>query len=199
MAINGGSIIDKLKDIQYSLFHRFRSMLPPSSRKIIESYGNEQIIKIIVNRIPVNRLFTILLALLSLGKAELVKKRLHYDNIFHLRMILILRNGKQLVFEKTHVPNLESINSYSGQSFPINSVPKISLNEFVMNTQKFMGNSFFTYNPSTNNCQRFVLDSLRANHVPISSSLYKFIWQDAQKLVSTLPTPIQHLVKKILD
>ena len=60
----------------------------------------------------------------------------------------------------------------------------IKLIDFVSNTIKLMNEYNYThYDAVSNNCQRFIIDSLRSNHL-LTPDLYDFI--DQEQLVNNL-------------
>ena len=65
---------------------------------------------------------------------------------------------------------------------PVLSIPSgLTINKLIENTQKSMGSKFIPYSSSSNNCQDFILNVLKANQMD-SQELNAFIKQDTSMI-----------------
>ena len=69
-----------------------RQNFPPKARKTIKDYQNYVVKSIAVARNPVQSYVTKALNFLSGGTVEEQKKKLNYDELFHLFMVVVLEN-----------------------------------------------------------------------------------------------------------
>ena len=60
-------------------------------------------------------------------------------------------------------------------------VPKMTLNDYIQNTKRFMKENFFSYHPNTNNCQDFISAILQANGIK-EHNVYNFVKQDTSMI-----------------
>ena len=199
--VNGGGITDFLKSIPSRIFgviNGTRYNFRPQDRKILEQDGNEQITLIKIVREPVHKIVNSIMNGITLGKFNEIKKEKGYDSFFHLFLIVQLSNNKYVRIEKNEVIalTLKSDNN-SGNNDSMQTIPQNhpSLNQFLKNTENYMGqDKFFKYDGVLNNCQDFVLAMLQANGL-LSSQLELFIKQD----VSDVPFYSKFFAKKVTD
>ena len=70
---------------------------------------------------------------------------------------------------------------------PIENIPaNLSVRQLIENTEKLMGSKFLPYNPSTNNCQDFVMAILRANNL-LTPELQQWVKQNTSSLFKKDP------------
>jgi len=142
-----------------------RTGLPPSMQKVLDSYGNKNVVGMTIGRNPLSSVLTGALDAMSFGQFS---KNNPYDKLFHLQLVIKLDDGHSLTFEKTQSPSLwvGSSTNPDMQWCSVNVSHKISLNDLVMNTYNFMSNNKFNgYSSKENNCQTFVMACLDANHL----------------------------------
>lgn len=104
--IEGEGILELAKNAIHVLFHGARRDVPPKFRDTLSKYHDETIKKLIIRRQPIQKGVKTLVDILSLGKLSKNQKKLHYDDLYHLSMIIVLSSGKLLLLEKNAVPNL---------------------------------------------------------------------------------------------
>jgi hypothetical protein len=169
--------------------------LPKSFRKFLSSHGDELLDTFVVYRVPLDTLTNITLQLLTAGDWEGIKKRAGVDQLFHTFAII---NNKYL-YEKTSVPVLkEGVPSREGAVSQIAPVQRMTIRDFVNNAISKMGQSYFSYNAFTNNCQDFLMGSLRANDMLVPA-VSLFLKQDTQKIVEETPALSKYLAEKIVN
>lgn len=164
-------------------------LLPPSVRTILEKIGNEKVSSLTIQRQPVEKVYQALINTISLGAFKQTLKKLDYDEVFHLSLIV---NGKYKL-EKLDVISLVEYKPESNPKIERVNIVSDKLNSFTISemldkTRDYMGASDFTnYNAKTSNCQRFIDSILSANGV--NTQEYKrFINQDSEAIFQNMPS-----------
>ena len=162
-----------------------RDEFSPSVRQLLSSIGDAPIQQITVCRTPIEKVLSKLLNWLSLGQFYSNMKRMGYDEMFHLYLIVRLSNDVHIRIEKNHVVEVYTVKpefkntEFRSVQYIANS---LTLNKLLVNSVSFLGNSFFVYDSVHYNCQHFVQSILEANNL-INSELQTFIRQDAGKIL----------------
>ena len=164
-----------------------RKNFPPSSRKVLEQYGNIPIEKMYVARKPLSQKFQVALKALSF----LSGKEPSHDQLFHLFLVCELPDGVRIRVEKNQTLNVEP---YEGAILEESvEVPmgdkksKLTINQMLEKTKNAIGEyDFFIYNGfnGQQNCQNFVLNNLKSNGIEVPKELHDFILQPVSGLVS---------------
>jgi len=178
-----------------------RKGLPPSARSTLEQYGDELIQSMMLRRDPVQQAINKAFDLLTLGQWSKAKSAENYDNLFHLGLVVTLQSGKSILIEKNEVINIGNPKPLQSNSetLPLPPLPTpTSLNEFIMNGVKTKGDSFYTYDPFSNNCQDFIAVLLQSNN-SYTPEAVQFVKQPVESLVSQLPSWTQPLARGITD
>ena len=91
---------------------------------------------------------------------------------------MVFKTSKgEILFEKNARINASTTIPKSEDWYDLNNVPRMTLNDYIQNTKKFMKEKFFPYHPSTNNCQDFISGVLQANGIR-DQNVYNFVKQD---------------------
>lgn len=153
-----------------------------SVQKVINRIGDDEITKITANRTPLSKVLKFLLNITSSGQLEKKMEKTDYDTLCHLFMVIQTKNG-MFVVEKNEVIQIYKFKSIGKgtQTLPVPVNAGLTLNDMLENTKNSMGDKFFSYKASDNNCQYFL------NKMLISSGLNtdvleKFILQDVRTL-----------------
>lgn len=167
-----------------------RNDYPPKVRNILKNVGNQTIKSITIKRTPVSGLITGALSVFSLGKFGKRMER-SFDELFHLFIEITLNNNQKVILEKNEVINMES-NPKSRPDTEMKivntSIPQITLDEMLNNTEQYMGQKdFFGYSAKDNNCQDFIVSFFKANNIGDESDI-SFIKQDTKSLFKNLPS-----------
>ena len=174
------TLLKYLDKVKSSVFFPTES-LPKSALKLFEKYKDNQIVKIEINREPVNKVLQKVLNIITFGGFEMAKKRLSYDDMFHLYMIVELDIGVKLKIEKNQKINIEEVKSYKMErnDMMISVDRPLTLQSMFKQTiDKVGAYRFYIYSAFQNNCQRFILDILQSNNLG-NPEMYKYILQDA--------------------
>jgi len=161
------------------------NQMPPSARDYLQKNGDQTITSMRIERIPLGGLQKNLTAIVYVR--ELLTKfkkpeNIPQDDLFHLQVILTLSNGRRVMWGKEEVIKL-SETIYKGDKMESRDLGKtnIKLQDFVDKTAKYMGAKFAPYNAFDNNCQDFIIASLKANGLGTQAD-YDFVKQDTKDL-----------------
>jgi hypothetical protein len=181
--LEGEGIIDYFKP---------RDSYNNTSKRTIATFGSSPIVSITLSRAPIQSFITKALDLVSFGKFSKLQQKYGFDRLFHLSMIAdIEHNGarRKVTIEKNAVINISSkFKSEADAEFK--SVPmkgSITLSTLMDKTQAMMGSQFFPYNAFNNNCQVFINDVLKANHL-LTPELHEWLFQNVDQIASELPS-----------
>ena len=145
--------------------------MPPNVKDILNRRGDAIVNSIKIGRTPVQSAIQGILKTLS---------TVPYDNLFHLFMIFKTTKG-EILFEKNARINASTTIPKSEDWYDLNNVPKMTLNDYIQNTKRFMGPKFFPYHPNTNNCQDFISGVLQANGIR-DQNVFNFVKQDTSMI-----------------
>ena len=159
MKQSGGGLLDPLIAKSFN----------PHVKSIVDKYGDEVITGMTIFRVPLSAFLNIAINAISLGQFNKAKGSNGYDAFFHLGLNLTMSSGVKLTLEKTEVVHMEThhTSDKNMEVMTIANVPNATLKELLNNTKKLMGNKFFTYSASSNNCQYFIRDVLLSNGIMI--------------------------------
>jgi len=156
----------------------------PYVRKIIEQHGNKKIIRAVAHRKPVDKPLTSALNVVSLGQFA---KQNPYDDLFHLSLFLFLEDGTVMSIEK-----IENINIVinppthaKAETQEIGNFHPVTLNDLIDGAKKVLGDKYFKYDASVNNCQAYIMALLKGSGLGTAED-YKFIKQDTEQIFKGL-------------
>lgn len=176
--LTGGGIIDTATTAIFG-----RTKYPPDQQKLIDKYGDIKVVSATIGKNPLSSFLTGILNVLTLGGFQQFINKSPYDKLFHIYIILHLENGTNILVEKRPSIQMKVVVSYNPPKTQQikTSVPGITFKTILDNTQKKQGSGYFTYNASSNNCQKFILDMLTANRL-YTPYLKDFVYQDVSEL-----------------
>jgi hypothetical protein len=133
---------------------------------------------------------------MTLGEFGKINKKLgqHYDEIFHLALVVSIEiNGqlKNIVVEKEATINI-STQYKTNENTQILFMPSLknkslTLNKMLETTREKIGNEkYFSYNAFGNNCQNYIFNILYINN-EIDQKMATFIFQDSLLILKELP------------
>ena len=151
-------------------------------QKVINRIGDDEILKITVNRTPLSKVLKFLLNITSLGQFEKKMENTDYDTLYHLFMVITTNSGSYVV-EKNEVIQIYKLKSLGKgtETLPVPINAGLTLNDMLETTKNRMEDKFFTYKPTNNNCQYFINNMLISNNLN-TDVLEKFILQDVRTL-----------------
>ena len=182
----------------------FRVKAEPSNefKRHLDLYGIFAISKIYICREPLAKGVEMFVNIFTLGKYNKLKNDLHYDQVFHLYLMILLSNGMWMLLEKNERPVLKpseisKVNNYEHLSVALQP-DTITLREFVENAITLMGdNEFFIYDSIISNCQKFVTDVLSSNNL-WSTKYDLFVNQSINESLDKI-NGLKGILRKITD
>ena len=146
------------------------------SKKTLQEYGSKEIKSIKIFREKIDGILRKAISVISD----------HQGNLYHLGMVITLDDNQEITVEKNHVVNVVKGSPFknSTEVMDVSLQGKhITLNELLDKTIEAMTpNVFFDYNGITNNCQNFVMNILKTNHL-LSKEAEDFTLQNLDDLV----------------
>ena len=172
-SIEGEGILDLINRVLYNKYDYTNSV-----KQLLNLYGNERIIKIQIQRKPINSIFNKILD--SIHKSE-------YDKYFHLSLLCYIKDGFILI-EKNENINMLYNPIIDGQIYSIGYLQNnLSINQMLNNTIKNIGvHNYYQYQALNNNCQDFLINILRSNNLLRDSE--SFIKQDVKYIYDNYKT-----------
>lgn len=160
--------------------------VPDDVKQWLEKYGNSKIHGLYVGKIPIRKIWSDMLKIISKGKLEQIMKELKYDHLYHTfilyhlkddnSMWMVERNGRLSV--KAYNPLIKH-EEFGGQArfLPVIISDK-TVSEMFENHEKLIGgwDKLIWYDPVLNNCQKFINNHLRANGL-LTNEIEKFVNQ----------------------
>lgn len=195
----GEGIIDNIK----GFLKGPRKDYPPRVRNLFQKYKDVDITDIIVCREAISP--SKILDILTLGAYGKAVKKLGYDSMFHLYMVMTLSNNEILRVEKNAVITMKPFNKELPEDNMNVSMSPINFVEFFENAKEYhekeTSKSFYLYNSVDNNCQMFSLSCLKGNGLG-NAEIYDFIKQDVRALLDEIDTEggfLEKAAEKITD
>jgi len=204
-----GDLVGKVKEIGKRVVSvatkGVRKGYAPSARKMLQQYGDAVITEMVVRRDPIQSALNVALNTVTAGAWNRAKKKLSYDNLFHLGLVVRVKKGGRstgLIIEKNEVINIAPVKTPDSDTEFI-PVPlrgqQLTLSQLMDRAQAAKGDSsFFTYDPFYNNCQDFVLGILRANGLA-TEDIATFVKQPLESLIPQLPDYTGKVAKAVTD
>ena len=156
--------------------------LPNNVKRLLHTYGDEEITEIIIARRPLSSGTKILFNMASAGNFQKRLNELPYNKIYHLFLIVTTTKGK-VILEKTELINMKkhSKRTSDTETKTIYSIPEgLTLNKLMEKAKTKMGDKFTSYAAKDNNCQNFVSSILVANS--LGGDITGFVNQDVEHL-----------------
>jgi len=169
------------------------SEYPYRVQRFIDENKDKTIESMTLYRSPITSIIKKLLYVLSLGRISTEElKRIGYDDLFHLYMIVQFSDDTRAILEKNQNINVSDDIRTRGEGAESLSVPlstRPTLGEVLEKTQRRMGRRYFHYDFKTNNCQDWLDSLLRANGLATPDTT-AFIKQNVGELLNSLPPDV---------
>lgn len=187
---SGFDLMRHLSGIAHAL-KGVRTNFKPAMRDILSKLGDIPIVDMVVVRRPLSSKFNAIIGFI--GKVTGSKGATH-DKLFHLMLVINLSNGSVVQLEKNEDLNIDYYKkSTVDEVIPVQTPQGATLNILLQNAiSKFGNNRIFEYDGFTNNCQKFIMDLLVANNVPLNPTETQFILQDVSQLVPAWAQRMAH-------
>jgi len=188
-------VLDRIRD-----FLTGRARLPVALENALKKYGKETIKNVLVCRKPVQSGIRALLNIATKGELDKKLRENKYEDLYHLKMYLVLTSGVRMLIEKNERINfMVNPPDEDDDCRVVERVVNIPFNQFIERAIKRVGiRDFITYNARTLNCQQFIMNLLISNNIS-SPSLTKFVLQDADDLVFKEYPQLEKIAKVITD
>ena len=173
-------------------------------KKILSKYGKEDILAIRLGRRPINDKVETAFNLISLGKWKEGRAKYFYDVLFHLFIIITLKDGTKLSLEKNSIVTMTINDSRCSdkdvQCKELNyTANSITVEDFVTKPLARIGKEdYFVYSPFKQNCQMFVSQVLSTFGL-LTPEVKQFVYQDISELVKDLPFYVKLIGKTVTD
>ena len=187
--VAGSSIMD---------FFKGRQGPSPQVREFLARYGDMQIKEMRVCRKPIQKVLDIILNVFSFNEWQRRKRDLHYDQVFHLYILVKLSDNKTYLLEKNEVVTMKSYKPESGTDcVPITISNDLTLFQLIKKGEEFQGNDkFWLYNAKSNNCQVFVMMVLLGSRLG-NDDVYTFVKQNTDYLVNGILERISNVATDV--
>jgi hypothetical protein len=205
MHLEGAGIFDWFKEKASKAVSAVKDYFKPRldgynniSKKTIEQYGNMPIKQLFILRTPISGGLNKVINFVSLGKWEELKKKYSFDSLFHLSLVALLENGKNIIIEKNDVVNI----SPEYKMYPTSETVDIPLGNNNLTINKLLetarakvgDNTFFSYDAFKNNCQFFIRYLLEGQNL-YSEQAKNFLFQDLENIYKDLPSYVPKVMK----
>jgi hypothetical protein len=204
--LKGAGLFDSIKNFVSSRIQKIQNYFNPylgyrpKVSEIIKENENNKIIRIYAFRKPIMSILNKVLNLISNNKFDEGKKLSNYDNMYHLGLIVILENNKNIRVEKNERIDMEYLNENEiqeqGELLSIDINKNITFGELLKNAQDGMKNEYFEYTPFGNNCQVYSKSLLLYSGL-LSDEANNFIFQPIETIIKTLPKSTPKIAKLI--
>ncbi len=166
---------------------------------LLSKYGDVKITKLYYSRKPIQKAISTALSIASLGEVDRLKERKGYKDIYHDGLIVYLQSGEVFRLEKNASIELNNFTKEENEilfSVPFNKELTINI---LLNNGKEVGQSFYEYDHTKNNCQTFVHTILTKNNLMNSNLEKEVARQDAQAISATLPKDVNNIMNIATD
>ena len=166
---------------------------------LLGKYGDVKITKLNYSRKPIQKVISTALSIASLGEVDKLKEREGYKDIYHDGLIVYLQTGEVFRLEKNASIELNNFVDEPNEllfSVPFNKDLTINI---LLNNGKEVGQTFYEYDHTKNNCQTFVHTILTKNNL-MNSTLEKEVKkQNAEAISALLPKDVNNIMNIATD
>ena len=161
------------------------------AKKILNEFGDEPIESITLFRYPLQSGIQKALEVLTKGKSKE-----NYDKLFHLGMIVKIKNTDILVEKNENITINRNIpHNADMEKMPVHVPHGLTLNDMLDDAHEDMGDeAFWGYEAFSTNCQNFLLNMMRSSGL-LTNAEEDFIYQDLTQLIEDTPAFVRHLAK----
>jgi endonuclease/exonuclease/phosphatase family metal-dependent hydrolase len=160
----------------------FLSSRPSNLDNFMKEKGDLKMNKFDICRSPINSVFKKIVDTLTVGKLSEIQKKLNYDNVFHLYLIITFENGETYSVEKTEVVFVANFEpTRDGECKETNVNKSVTFNQVIEDLEVKLGKNLYRYDIAKYNCQNFLLNFSHASGV---TDFDDFIYQDLGEAIS---------------
>ena len=178
--VEGGSMLNtNIFDLRNNALNA-TSSAPPNVLKLLQKYGDAQIQYIKINRTPVQSGIQKALGFLSKNNNfENELKKMPYDTLYHLQMIISTNKGRVCI-EKNERINM-SEKPVETETINVKFPSGLTIQQIYDNGIKYAGSSKFYGYSVSNNCQMFIMYLLSGSNLNTPENV-AFTKQDTSSL-----------------
>jgi len=158
---------------------------PKAINDYLKLHGNKKLRRIIVSRKPVSAKIQYIADLVTFGGWTQNMKKLNYDDVYHLFMIVELDDGTLFKLEKNSRVDITLHDNKLGDT--MKSIDNINntLNDMFEISEKEYGlERIYRYDPFKTNCQMLLVDLISAIN-KMTPQLREYIMQTASMLIES--------------
>jgi hypothetical protein len=178
------------------------NFVPDNVKQWLDKYGNSKIHGLYVGKLPIRKIWSDMLKVLSKNKLEEIMKELKYDHLYHTFILYHLKDDNSTwMIERNGRLNVKAYNpmikheEFGGQAkfLPIITTDK-TVGEMFSNHEKMIGSwsKLVWYDVEKNNCQKFLTNHLRSNGL-LTNENSNFINQKLKKIMKDFTITKQFL------
>lgn len=160
-----------------------------TTNRNLSDFKDEVIYDMKILRSPLPRHMDEALDLITRGEFTNLKQKYHFDQVFHLAVMVTTTKGDLLIEKNAHGVNIARYKPYPAEDMSVVSrrfgKPDFTVGALILNTQKALGDKFFSYSAFGNNCQNFIFNLLRSNGL-MTLDYANFVSQDMTELLKDL-------------
>ena len=170
---------------------------PRAVNNFLRLHGNKHIRKITVSRTPIGAKIKYVADLITLGGFSANMKKLNYEDVYHLFMLVELDDGTLFRIEKNSRVDITLNDRRLGETMINIDNINHTLNDMFNNAEKEYGlERLYRYDPFKTNCQVLLVDLISAIN-KITPQLREYIMQTASALIES--DIIKYLAKMATD
>lgn len=164
---------------------------PKNVQKLLDSWGDVNVIAVSVCRAPIIRIFEKMLNIATFGKLKKKMAAMHYDSLYHLYLVIRLATGQTYSIEKnSRVKIIEGKKSGNAECRE-ETLLNVPLRTFWEKAEA--AGLTYRYSAHTDNCQKFVRKLLNANGIEKYNA---FVSQSTKDL---LPSYLKKITSFVTD
>jgi hypothetical protein len=176
-----GGDVDALVEGAHKVLDWFSgSAMPPKVKNFLKEHGEEKITSLKVGRTPISKVLDLVVDVISAGEYAKVKKKLGYDKMYHLYVIV----NDKFILEKNELFNVKSYSSSKDEEVINISLNKdLTIGEFMRKASEGDEENFFrNYSAFGANCQMMVIRLLSKNGL-LTDAARTFVKQDVETIL----------------
>ena len=158
---------------------------PRAVNNFLRLHGNKHIRKITVSRTPIGAKIKYVADLITLGGFSANMKKLNYEDVYHLFMLVELDDGTLFRIEKNSRVDITLNDRRLGETMINIDNIENTLNDMFEFSERLYGlERIYRYNPFNTNCQMLLVDLLSSID-KINPKLKQYIMQSASSLIES--------------
>ena len=170
---------------------------PRAVNNFLRLHGNKHIRKITVSRTPIGAKIKYVADLITLGGFSANMKKLNYEDVYHLFMLVELDDGTLFRIEKNSRIDITLNDRRLGDTMINIDNIENTLNDMFEFSERLYGvERIYRYDPFKTNCQMLLVDLLSSID-KINPKLKQYIMQSASSLIES--DIIKHIAKGATD